>query len=110
MNEQVSYAWVRQRLICEFDHWDVVLQGLIEDDGVNKFVKIIGPDERVIDQYTVHEIDWTEECDEFLADYRKAYAHWFPIDGKRSYYDGRDLSWFIEKWRKRNPIIEKVKP
>lgn len=91
-------------MICEFEHWDRCLKGLVECDGQKMFCKILNDDE-----YELRPIAWDAECDEYLADYRKAYPHWFHDESKRS-YDGRDLKWFSDKWQHRNPIEEKAVP
>lgn len=113
MPATVDSAWVRERIICEFDHYDCCLKGLVEHEGRKLFVRIANradvecdPDEPSV--YTVHEIDWDQECDEYLADYRAAFAHWFWHDGKLPDFDGSDYSWFRQKWQGRNPIEQRL--
>lgn len=91
-----SRKWVKEHLVCEFTHYDFCLSGLVFDQKYKVCI---------IDKscYLIFEINWTCECDEYLADYKLAYHHWFK-DGKA--YDGRDLSWFKQKWNGRNPIME----
>jgi len=52
---------------------------------------------------------WNEECEEYLADYRKAFPHWFHEGKPRVAYDGRSFLWFRNKWPLRNPIEEQAK-
>ena len=104
-----SYEWVYKHLICEFDHWDICLEGLINDNGEKKYVILftnLYHDDKLL-RYAVHKIDWNEQCDEYLKDYEIAYKHWFHVKGERPYgYDGEDLNWFEDKW-KSNPILER---
>ncbi len=97
---------VYENLICEFDHWDICLTGLVERDGERWFCEVCGQYEEDI-EYKLRPVKWNAECDEYLEDYRVAYKHWFYENGKRPYsYNGWDLSWFEEKWQHRNPIAE----
>jgi len=104
-SERVSRDWIYDHLICEFDHWDVCITGLVERDGVKLFTGIVDETDDEI-TYELLPIKWTPECDEYLADYRKAYAHWFHEGKPRVMYDGRDLKWFADKWKGRNPIAD----
>lgn len=100
----VSIEWVYEHLVCEFDHWDICLAGLVSDGGVYRLARVIDPEADDV-QYTLHDIHWTDECNEYLEDYRVAYAHWFHTNGKReTRYGGWDLGWFSDKWQHRNPI------
>jgi hypothetical protein len=104
-----SKHWVYDRLICEFDHHDICLKGLVESYGEKMFCRIVDQDSSDA-QYTIHRITWTPECDDYMADYRVAYVHWFhvDVDGQRPRctYDGWPLAWFSDKWKGRNPIEE----
>jgi hypothetical protein len=109
----VSAKWLRAHLICEFNHWDVCLDGLAEHDGDKWFCKIAKEDAAYDHclplEYELHRVAWDEECEEYLADYRVAYKHWFWENGKRPYsYGGWALGWFREKWNGRNPIKERA--
>jgi hypothetical protein len=103
---------VYDQLICEFTHWDICLTGLINYNGERCFCEVEGwwgpEDDHKDIKYTIHKIDWTSECEEYLSDYRKAYNHWFYKDKIREEYDGRPLKWFGVKWGGRNPIEEQV--
>lgn len=99
--------WVYEHLVCEFSHWDVCLTGLIEEDGVYKFVTAIEgyTDTTKPGNYEVDDIAWNAECDEYLDDYRVVYKHWFHKNGQRVYDCPRgDMSWFNDKWDHKNPI------
>lgn len=98
-------GWVYEHLICEFDHWDICLKGLVDRNGERWFCWV--GDAYCDDvQYTLRKVDWTALCDEYLEDYRVAYEHWFHEGKPRGSYDGRPLDWFNEKWGHRNPIEE----
>lgn len=101
----VSSQWVYTNLICEFGHWDICLTGLVDRNGEKWFCKVCDPDEEDV-KYTILPVKWTEECDEYLTDYRVAYKHWFHEGAKRCSYDGWPLVWFGDKWKHRNPIEE----
>lgn len=109
--KQQPIKWVYDHLICEFNHWDICLTGLVEVDGI-KMLATVEPEydgnchQEEID-YTLQEIAWDAECDEYLEDYRVAYKHWFHP--RKVNYDGRSLEWFSDKWQRRNPIEEKAK-
>ena len=103
-----SRKWVYKHLVCEFSHWDVCLTGLIKYKDTYYFCSIIDIDS-CADKYKIYPINWTKECEEYLADYYKAYQHWFYTKGRRGIYDGRDLTWFNKKWKKRNPIENHTK-
>ena len=105
MTERVSRDWVYDHLICEFEHWDVCVKGLVGRDGERLFAEIVDETDDEI-TYALRPIAWTPECDEYLADYRTSYAHWFHEGKPRQLYDGRDLKWFADKWAGRNPIAE----
>ena len=102
----VSHEWVYNHLICEFDHWDICLDGLVDKDGEKWWCTLVSPNPP--DEYLLSPIEWTDECTEYLEDYRKAYVHWFYENGKKPPYDGRPLNWFSEKWPN-NPIEQAVK-
>ena len=99
--------WVYERLICEFDHYDICLKGLCKEDD-QYYICVLHSDLHTEDSdYKVAPIDLDEECKDYLEDYKKAYIHWFrDKDGKRCHYDGRDLQWFSDKWLHRNPLVE----
>lgn len=103
----ISYNFMKKHLVCEFDHWDICLKGLIEVKGIRYYCKIAGNywDNNML-KYEVTKVILDKECEEYLEDYKIAYKHWFPINGQRPPYNGWDLSWFDKKWKKRNPIIE----
>lgn len=107
-----SFEWVYEHLVCEFNHWDICLIGLVEFNGKKYLCKANNDDDSECSRkcsYTLYEIDWNEECDEYLEDYKVAYKHWFHENGKRPYlYNNWDLSWFSEKWKHRNPIEERI--
>ncbi len=100
----MTIGQVYAHLLCEFDHWDICLTGLVLCDGALCWCETIDVDaEDVV--YTIRPIDWTPECTEYLYDYRKAFPHWFhdvkprdpvPVDGA--------MAAFREKWAGRNPI------
>lgn len=101
-----SLKWIKKHLICEFRHWDVCLVGLIRHKERYMLCRIVKGQffDRHSPKYMLHDIAWTDECSEYLDDYRKAYRHWFYEGGNRTHqYDGSDLSWFGKKW-KTNPI------
>jgi hypothetical protein len=101
----VPFDWVYDNLICEFDHWDICLTGLVDRNGERWLCRVIDPDVENV-QYKLTPIEWTSECEEYLEDYRVAYKHWFHENGKRGMYNGWPLAWFAEKWQKRNPIAQ----
>lgn len=101
----VPFEWVYNHLICEFDHWDICLTGLVDRDGEKWVCRVRDPYAEPV-EYTLTPIEWTEECEEYLEDYRVAYKHWFYKDGKRGTYNGWPLGWFGEKWKHRNPITK----
>lgn len=100
--EIVSIEYVYERLVCEFSHWDVCLWGLIKRDEDYWYCWLHDDDPLT---YKIAPIDWNAECDEYLADYRRAYRHWFH---PRTDYEGWDLDWFSEKWGNRQPIRDQV--
>lgn len=105
----VSLLWIYQRLICEFDHWDICLSGLINLNDKYVFCKVCDPNAKNV-QYKLYNIIWNNECEEYLQDYRIAYTHWFYNNGKRHCpYDGKDLTWFDNKWKHRNPIEDNIR-
>ena len=95
-----------KHLVCEFSHWDHCLTGLVRDDGAWWFCRSMERSDGEQVEYTLSPIRWNAECDEYLDEYREAYAHWFHDVQPRVRYDGRSLRWFAEKWRGRNPIEE----
>lgn len=98
--------WVYEHLVCEFDHWDFCLAGLVKVDEKYFYCKFLGDKTKT---YEILPINWTEECQEYLDDYAVAYKHWFYVDGHRTEsYNHWDLSWFSEKWGHRSPIEESV--
>lgn len=102
-----------REIFCAFDYWDVPLSGLILRDEKYLFFELINAYNSLADDdppvYQVSEIDWDEECEEYLQDYVVAYKHWLYKDGKRPYgYEGWSLEWFSEKWKHRKPIKEKI--
>jgi hypothetical protein len=100
----VDYDWLRDHLVCEFDHWDVCLTGLVYDHEL-LFCEI-----RSDKKYNLYQINWTEECAEYLKDYKVAYKHWFYTDGiRRTSYEGWDLNWFYDKWKRKSPIEKNLK-
>lgn len=106
-----NLQFVYKYLVCEFDHYDFCLKGLIKI-GTRYFVCINirgrdDPEEEIY--YNLYPIELDEECNEYLEDYRVAYKHWFHEGHERCQYLCWDLSWFSEKWKHRNPIIEKIK-
>lgn len=103
-----SRDWVYEHLVCEFDHWDVCLAGLIERGGERWWCSVAEPyaDEVI---YQLLPIAWDAECEEYLADYRVAYRHWFHEGKPRpAAVPGQSCGWFYEKWENRNPIRERV--
>ena len=102
----VPKRWVYDHLICEFNHYDVCLKGLVERNGEKWFCWIIGEYFEDDVQYTIRRVNWTPECEEYLSDYRKTYEHWFHDGKPRCQYDGRPLDWFRDKWQGRHPIEE----
>ena len=101
----VPLWWVYEHLICEFQHWDICLTGLVDRNGERWFCEVYGDAE-----YMLRPVAWNAECDEYFADYRVAYKHWCREGGKRSWsYGGWDLSWFRDKWQGRNPIEERAR-
>jgi len=105
-----SIDWIYEHLVCEFDHWDVCITGLVEFGGAKWFCNVIGDTTYNCNEakYRLQKVDWTPECEEYLSDYRKAYHHWFHEGKPRCQYDGRPLKWFSDKWKKRNPIADQV--
>jgi hypothetical protein len=111
-----SIDWVYERLICEFDHWDICLQGLIHDEGNFKFVEInIAEKDRAFYlrykkniAYCVYDINWNNECTAYLADYELAYPQWFYENGIRRQPNKGDILWFYDKWRDNNLIENAV--
>lgn len=100
--------FIYDHLVCEFGHWDLCVSGLLLIDGAHHACRLVPEDNETDDppRYKIWPVTWTEECEEYLTDYRASYAHWFYIDGARPQYDGRDLTWFRTKWERRNPILE----
>ena len=106
-----SIQYVYDHLVCEFNHWDICISGLLSINDKYYYCKIINsddPDEYNYEDYEIFDINWTEECQEYLDDYRVAYKHWFYENRKRSSYNGWLLKWFSDKWDKRNPIKENI--
>ena len=84
------------------------MSGLIEHNGIKYHCEVIDPCEDPA-EYTITRVHWDSICDEYLADYKKAYGHWFYRNGSRSdMYNGGDLKWFADKWEYRNPITGKM--
>lgn len=105
----VPIRFVYKHLVCEFDHWDICITGLIFKDGKYWFCKLLGDESQDNPEYLLTRCLWTEECEEYLDDYRVAYKHWVYKNGKRlESYGGQDLSWFSEKWNGRNPIEDSL--
>ena len=104
----VPYDFVRERLVCEFAHWDICLVGLIRISG--EYWGCIAIGDRDCKRYRVTKLNWTKECEEYLADYRASYHHWFYTDGRRESYDGRSLYDLSEKWGNKNPITKQLRP
>lgn len=100
----MSKRLVYKYLVCEFDHWDVCLKGLIKKDGQYYFCNLIGSNTKP--KYRVYKIIWTKDCENYLRDYKKAYLHWFH---PRTLYNGRTIEWFKNKWKGKNPIYEQSK-
>lgn len=98
-----SKDWVYERLICEFDHWDICRIGLIHDGDSFKLVEIID-DKRGKETYAVYDIEWNNECTDYLADYEVAYKHWFYKNGQRQEPNRERMDWFYEKWGDKHPI------
>lgn len=110
MNTQ-SYEWTYKHLVCEFDHWDFCINGLILYEKHYYVCELANPrtcyDEDP--KYYIYPIDWNDKCTEYLEDYKIAYAHWFHTNGVReTKYEGWDLCWFEEKWKHKNPIAEQI--
>ncbi len=101
--EKQTIDWVNDHLVCEFDHWDEVIIGLVR---VGDELMWCEPAHET-GSYNILPIDWDDECQQYLDDYRKAYPHWFPVDGIRPEYTGWDVSSFSVKWPQ-NPIKGKV--
>ena len=114
--EEVSGDYVYDRMICEFNHWDVCLKGLIEVDGQKMFCEVVESEDYENLVYHIFPVAWDDVCDEYLKDYKESYHHWFHNRdhmgdmgcSNRETYDGRPLDWFTEKWQKCNPIAERV--
>lgn len=103
----VPLRWVYDHLICEFDHWDICLNGLVDRNGERWFCEVCGDGLEENIEYKLRPVSWNAECDEYLEDYRVAYKHWLYEYGRRPHsYNGWDLSWFHDKWQGRNPIAE----
>ena len=105
----VPIEYVYRNLICEFEHWDVCLVGLVNYFGKRCLCKVRDLLEDQI-EYTLHEIDWDEECDDYLNDYRAAYPHWFYVDGKRQRDAMSEFGAIVrlgERWGS-NPIVRKT--
>lgn len=110
MSEIVSIEWVYEHLICEFSHWDICLCGLVERNG-EKFLCHVCDEYAKKVKYKLQPVEWTEECQEFLDDYRVAYRHWCYVDGKRQDPQyGVRIDWYDEKWGDRDPIGRKAVP
>lgn len=108
----VDIDFVYKYLVCEFDHWDICLEGLVEIYSFMYFCEIVSTNisNRKSVQYALYPIYWTDECQEFLEDYGVAYKHLFFQNGKKQYqYNGWPLKWFEEKWQHRNPIKDQIK-
>jgi hypothetical protein len=99
------FDWVYAHLICEFEHWDICLTGLVDRNG-EKWLCRVRDDQAENVEYTLTPIEWTPECEEYLEDYRVAYKHWFWENGQRGTYNNWPLAWFAEKWKHRNPITK----
>lgn len=105
------YKFVYKYLVCEFDHYDYCLKGLVKV-GNRYFVCITtnmdgNPEEEIY--YNLFQVNLDKECLEYLDDYRVAYKHWFHEGKPRCQYLHWDLTWFSEKWKHRNPILEQIK-
>ena len=104
-----NWEWVYDRLLCELHHYDCCIMGIIVNDGVRQYVEAANFDQTAPLMYHVYDIEWDAECEEYLADYRKAFAHWFYASGKRAcHWDGAKHEWFREKWGDRDPLREKA--
>lgn len=103
-----SFEWTYKHLICEFDHWDICLSGLVEYDNKKWLCKPINSTKKRPD-YRLYLIEWDEECQEFLDDYKVVYRHWVYENRKRKNAYNGDSSWFLEKWKNYNPIEKKEK-
>jgi len=109
----VDIDYVYSRLVCEFNHYDICIDGIIEVDGVKKFCKLYDDHLETdrIAEYEIYDVDWTSECLEYLDDYMKTFNHWCYKNCKRQ--RGLDeytknIKWFNEKWDK-NPIRKQIK-
>jgi len=106
MPETVSLDWVYDHIVCEFDHWDICLVGLVERDDEKLLCRVVNQYADDV-KYTLHPIKWDETCQEYLEDYQVAYKHWCYIDGVRqSSYTGKSIEWFHDKWGNTDPIEE----
>ena len=109
----VNIDYIYKNLICEFTHWDICLTGLINHEGEKWYCEIgedcqDSEDEDEIQEYKIYPVDWNDECEEYLKDYRVAYKHWFHEGNPRCSYDGWPLKWFSEKWPDENPIKNNI--
>lgn len=105
----VTLEYVYSHLICEFDHWDICLKGLVCCDSCLWYCEVADPNVNPV-AYVLYKVEWNDACEEYLTDYKAAYKHWFYSNGQREHrYDGWDLSWFARKWGHKNPIESQAK-
>lgn len=107
--ELQDVAWIYERLVCELDHYDICLRGIVDVDGELMFCRVVG-EFRNQPLYTLHAIDWNDKTREWFEDYKQAYAHWvYDSDRRRPAYDGRSTQWFSDKWRGTNyPLLREA--
>ena len=104
-------------LVCEFNHWDFCLSGLVKLDESYFLCEYAMDIECLLRRsyvcYTLKPIEMTEEMLEYLADYKTKSPFWFHEDGKRYIEErGSDLPCgrkFSEKWPE-NPITTDSEP
>ena len=99
--------WVKDRIVCHFEYWDIPLNGLIKENNTILYFENTGY--HYSSDYKIYNIDWNEKCDEFFEDFKVAFKHCFYEQGKRAtYYNKWPLGWFYDKWDNKNPIKDSL--
>ena len=110
----ISHKYFYKNLVCAFNYYDLVLEGLVSINNVLYLGSIIGDPFECLERplcYSIEKIQVNDEIVEYINDYKKAYPQWFYKNGQRigKYDPSIPIKWFSDKWNKRNPVRESIK-